>query len=125
MSVPTTRSKSVETSASGAEHLPFNTIPMAPPKPREPLTSESLLPRPRRVEWAELLRRVFAVDVLQCPRCGARMRLLAVIHAPEATRAILECLDLPARAPPTSAPVPDDSKVEFEADWEPAYEAGG
>ena len=85
--------------------------------------SESLPPRPRRVEWAELLRRVFAVDVLKCPRCGSRMRLLSVIHPPEATRAILECLDLPARAPPTSAPISDDSEVE--SDWEAAFETGG
>jgi len=125
VSVPATGSKSAATPASGEEHLPFNTLPMAPPKPREPLTSESLPPRPRRVEWAELLRRVFAVDVLECPRCASRMRLLAVIHPPEASRAILECLDLPARAPPTSAPVPEDSEVEFETDWEAAYEAGG
>ena len=53
------------------------------------------------------------------------MRLLAVIHPPEASRAILECLDLPARAPPTSAPVPEDSEVEFETDWEAACEVGG
>jgi len=29
-------------------------------------------PRPRRLGWADLLRRVFAIDVLECPRCGAR-----------------------------------------------------
>jgi len=39
---------------------------------------------------AELLRRVFAVDVLECPRFGSRMRLLAVIHPPEATRPVME-----------------------------------
>lgn len=47
------------------------------------------------------MRRVFAADVLECPRCGATpMRILAAIHPPEATRAILECLGLPTRAPP-------------------------
>ena len=51
------------------------------------------------------------------------MRLLAVIHPPEATCAILEYLDLPARAPPSSAPIPDDSEVMF--DCEAAFEAGG
>jgi hypothetical protein len=51
------------------------------------------------------------------------MRLLAVIHPPEATRTILECLDLPARAPPTSAPIPDASEVV--PDWEAAFETGG
>ena len=78
--------------------------------------------RPRRLAWAELLRRVFAVDVLECPRCGGRMRLLATIHPPQATQAILECLDLPARAPPTTAPLPDDTGVG--ASWEADFEAG-
>jgi hypothetical protein len=45
--------------------------------------------RPRRLAWAELLRRVFAVDVLECPSCGGRMRLLAAIQPPDATEAIL------------------------------------
>jgi hypothetical protein len=60
----------------------------------------------RRLAWADLLRRVFAVDVLECPRCGGRMRPLATIHPPEATRGILECLGLPARAPPVTPAQP-------------------
>jgi hypothetical protein len=59
--------------------------------------------RPRRLSWVDLLRRVFAADALECPRCGGRMRLLAAIHPPEATQAILACLALPARAPPLRA----------------------
>ena len=35
------------------------------------------------------------------------MRLLATIQAPDVTQAILDCLELPSRAPPTAAPVPD------------------
>jgi hypothetical protein len=31
----------------------------------------------RRYTWASLLRRVFLVDVLQCPHCGGTRRLLA------------------------------------------------
>jgi hypothetical protein len=68
--------------------------------------------RPRRLAWAELLRRVFAVDVLECPRCGGRMRLLAAIQPPDATQAILGCLDLPSRAPPTAPAVPDSENAE-------------
>jgi hypothetical protein len=63
------------------------------------------------------MRRVFEVDVLECPACHGRMRILAAIHPPEATRAILECLCLPTRAPPVSpAVVPDeltDPALEF------------
>jgi len=53
------------------------------------------------------MRRVFALDVLECPRCGGPMRIVAEIHPPDATRAILECLKLPSRAPPTAAAVPE------------------
>jgi hypothetical protein len=54
----------------------------------------------RWTAWATLMQRVFAVDVLQCPRCGGKMKILATIHPPEATTAILESLGLSPRAPP-------------------------
>ncbi len=75
------------------------------------------VPRSRRLAWADLMQRVFAVDVLECPRCHGRMRLVAAIHPPEATAAIFAYLGLPARAPPTDAARPDS-----EADtvsWDP------
>jgi len=64
-------------------------------------------PRTRNYTWAELMRRVFEVDVLECPACQGPMRVLAAIHSPEATRAILDCLGLPSRAPPVSPPARD------------------
>jgi hypothetical protein len=56
----------------------------------------------RNYTWAELMKRVFEIDVLECPRCLGRMRILAAIHPPDATRKILECLGLPSRAPPVA-----------------------
>jgi len=53
-----------------------------------------------RLDWADLVRRVFAVDVTVCPRCAGPLRIIAAIRSPAAVRAILECLGLPARAPP-------------------------
>jgi hypothetical protein len=32
--------------------------------------------------WAELLARTFAVDVLACPKCQARMKLLGLVKNP-------------------------------------------
>jgi hypothetical protein len=69
-------------------------------------------PRPRNYSWAELMRRVFEVDVLECPACQGPMRVLAAIHPPEATRAILDCLGIPSRAPPVS-PAELDSTDHF------------
>lgn len=40
------------------------------------------------------------------------MRVLAAIHPPEATQAILTCLALPARAPPLRAARIDDASEE-------------
>ena len=59
-----------------------------------------------RLSWADLMRRVFAIDVLECPACGGRMRVIAAIEDPRAIRAILDCLGLPARAPPPAAARP-------------------
>lgn len=87
------------------------------PTPRPAVAGETVsspgthTPRPRRLAWSALLQRVFAVDVLECPRCGGRMRLLAAIHPPEATEAILECLDLSSRAPPTAGALPDPDEA--------------
>jgi hypothetical protein len=75
--------------------------------------------RVRRLTWAELLRRAFAIDVLACPRCGGRLRLLAAIQSPEARHAVLDCLGLPPRAPPLAAAAPEnsgDTDFEYQAD---------
>lgn len=57
--------------------------------------------------WADLMRRVFAVDVLACARCGGRLRLIATLEASETTRRILRHLDLPTDVPaPTPARAP-------------------
>jgi hypothetical protein len=61
----------------------------------------------RNYTWAELMKRVWEVDVLECNRCGGRMRILAAINRPEAIKAILECLGLPSRAPPISPALRD------------------
>jgi hypothetical protein len=57
----------------------------------------------RYYTWAELLRRVYAVDILTCPRCGGVRRLLAAIHEPLsiAMKLPFHAPELaPARAPP-------------------------
>jgi Putative transposase len=59
----------------------------------------------RNYSWAQLMKRVFAIDVLQCDRCGGVLRIIATIHPPDTTRKILDCLGLPSRAPPPTPAV--------------------
>ncbi len=81
----------------------------------EPMRAQSEATRHgRNYTWAELMKRVWALDVLECPRCQGRMRILAAISPPDATRKILNCLGLPSRAPPLSPAV-----SEFTASIEP------
>jgi uncharacterized protein YbaR (Trm112 family) len=54
------------------------------------------------------MQRAFDIDVLACPRCGGRLRLLDTIEDPVAIRAILESVAVSGspldRAPPTVTP---------------------
>jgi hypothetical protein len=67
--------------------------------------------RRRNYPWAQLMERVFEFDVLACPRCGAKMRILAGIDAPDAIRKILTCLGLPTRAPPVAPALPGSDQA--------------
>ena len=69
-----------------------------------------------------MLKRVFAADALECPRCGGRLRLLAAIQDAEAIRAILECLDLPSRAPPLSPARREAAQIDLDFTENPVYE---
>jgi Putative transposase len=53
----------------------------------------------RRYSWAELMKRVFLVEVLTCPECGGSRRLLAFILKPSAIERILSHLGLPTELP--------------------------
>ena len=66
-----------------------------------------LIPR-TRIPWADLLKRVFQIEILRCVRCGGRREVIGVVRDTLAARTILEHLGLdtegyepmPARAPP-------------------------
>ncbi len=58
--------------------------------------------------WAELLKRAFSIDVLACPRCGGRMRLVALVTEAASVRRFLrglgEATEASARAPARGPP---------------------
>jgi uncharacterized protein YbaR (Trm112 family) len=55
------------------------------------------------------MRRVFDLDVLACPRCGGRLRVVATVRDPRAVRAILahraRAAERPGPAPAASAAI--------------------
>jgi len=78
------------------------------PKPPDPTKTRPIAPpRPARMSHADLLMRVFHVDILACA-CGARLRVVAVIQKPSAIEAIAAAILLsqPERGPPHRPPGP-------------------
>jgi len=79
------------------------------PHPASPARHVDANPRaastPGAWTWAALMRRVLDLDVLACPRCGGRLRVLATVQDPRAVQAILaHRARSGAPAPPGPAP---------------------
>ncbi len=76
--------------------------------PAKPPRGHDRPTRSYRVPWADLLRKVFAVDVLACP-CGGRLQLIAFIAEATVAKRILDHLGLDSRGPPVArAQAPPD-----------------
>ena len=73
--------------------------------------STASLPQRRSYTWRELMARAFLIDVLKCPVCSGRMKLISVIEDPRVIRKILNHLGLPTTIP---TPVPARS---LPIDW--------
>ena len=79
------------------QQLPLGLAGAASDGPGE--TAEAADSRPRRLGWANLLARVFAVDVTICRACGGRMRVVAVVTDPDDIARILRGARAPPRPP--------------------------
>ena len=65
------------------------------PEMDEPEAEVSTLARQAaKAAWAKLIRKVYEVDPLECPKCGAQMRVIALIEDPAVIERILTWLGL-------------------------------
>ena len=72
--------------------------------------------RRHRLAWADLLRRVFRIDVSVCPVCGGHMKIVAALTDPRSIQCYLEGVGLPSRAPPIAPARPDpQDELDFAA----------
>ena len=63
-----------------------------------------------RRNWARLIKKVYEVDPLICPRCHGLMRIISLIDDPAVIKKILQHLKLwevPKRSPPAKTPPRD------------------
>jgi hypothetical protein len=66
----------------------------------------------RNQSWAALMQRTFGLDVLACPRCGGRLRLIALIEQQTVITRVLEHLGVP-----TELPVPRPARPPPDEGW--------
>jgi hypothetical protein len=82
--------------------------PPVEPEVDDATASESEKRRGGYRPWAELLKRAFGIDVLECPTCHGRMKLVAMLTEPKGIRRFLAALgeptDVPARSPSRGPP---------------------
>ena len=71
---------------------------------------------PARHPWAWLLSRVFAVEIMTCPRCRGAMRLVKLANKPDDIARLLADLGLRARPPPRPRPAPT-GQLELDFDF--------
>jgi len=78
--------------------------------PTPPSPADDARPAPRACSrhwaWARLMQRAFDVDVLACPRCGGRLRLVATVNDAHVIHEILAHLGLPTKVPHADPPRP-------------------
>ena len=71
----------------------------------------------RRQQWAVLLKKVWDIDVLKCPKCGGEMKVISFLEQPSVIRRILKHLDL--WEDPRPPPIPLEMVCEPDADYIP------
>jgi len=86
-----------------------------PPSPEPGQSTHST--RPRRIGWAKLLARVFAIDVVKCPKCNTQgTQRIAAITDGASLRKLLRSVGLPADSPvPSPARLPPQAELDFRA----------
>ena len=56
--------------------------------------------------WMQRLKRVFAIDIATCPRCGGKLKVIACIEDPDVVATILEHIRARDEAQPSQPRAP-------------------
>ena len=82
------------------------------------LNDGELFAKSRYVDWATLMKRTWDLDVMKCPKCDHKLRVLATITDPAVVRQILDHLHVrstPLPRGPAREPTWEQAELGFEA----------
>ncbi len=98
------------------------------PRPASDAPAPPMIAEPARLDrrrWAALIKHIYQVDPLRCPKCGGTMKIIAFIeaHQGDTIRKILEHCGLwhdpPSRSPPKTLPSSRPVRSSLEPDSAP------
>jgi hypothetical protein len=78
---------------------PELTLAAGEPNAVHPADSDKPLASVKRIAWAQLLKRVFNIDVTVCSHCKGKVKIIAAIEDPKVIKKILNHMGLPSTAP--------------------------
>mgnify|MGYP003349939221 CR=1 FL=1 len=82
-------------------------------EPQEP-EEEHACAHGARMRWAQMLKRVFDIDMERCT-CGGKLKFIAVIEQPDVIEKILKHLGLDPQPPPIAPARREEMGYLFEA----------
>ena len=75
----------------------------------------------RRSSWAACIKRIYEINLLECPKCKAQMRIIAFIQDAHSIKDIMKAQGIPDfQAPP---PIPAFIDTALAIDELPEYDA--
>ena len=102
--VPVTTAPAMAALATAAPTAPAASrgAPSPPVDTVDAPVAERVAPRRQYWAWADLMRRVFQIDILACAVCSGRLRFIATIEDPPVVQRILAHVGLPTTLPEAS-----------------------
>ena len=89
--------------------LPYNSKLREYVVPQKPVEEqEKLKPKVYSMTWAQRLKRVFAIEIEKCEKCGGPVRIIASIEDPDVIQKILKHLGLDRPVDPQNRSPPVD-----------------
>ena len=89
--------------------LPYNSKLREYVVPQKPVEEqENLKPKVYSMTWAQRLKRVFAIEIEKCEKCGGPVRIIASIEDPDVIQKILKHLGLDRPVDPQNRSPPVD-----------------
>lgn len=95
-----------------APHYKYRSMVVLKPMAKAQIPESDEAPGKSRIHWAQLLKRVFGLDVDRCQRCQGPMKILSAIEDPMTIKKILTHLGIPHKPP---MPWPARGPPELEA----------